>query len=86
MFISILTINSFVRRFELGNDLGDNQLPRRKDDLCLFLSLQSTPSYVDWNWASKKDDLFLLFSLQSTPSYVELNWASRKDDLCLFRS
>ena len=81
MSISVVTINSLVQ-LEMGKELPLFRSyvrwnwASRKDDLCLFLSLQSTPSYVDWNWASRKDDLCLILSLQSTSSYVDWNWAS----------
>ena len=51
-----------------------------------YFSLESTPSYVDWNWASRKDDLCLFWLLQSTRSYVDWNLVSGKDDLCFCSS
>ena len=77
MLISVVNFNSLVRSLELG---------RWKDDLCLFLSLQSTPLYVVWNWANRKDDLCLFLSLPSTSLYAVWNWVSRKDDLCFYSS
>ena len=64
MFISVVDFNFSHVAWNWAN---------RKDDLCLFLSLPSTPLYAVWNWVSSKDDLCLFLSLQSTPLYVVLN-------------